>query len=246
MPRAGERQMLPNRVKVDVSAVSRRRVKVTVSAVSRRAVLRLAGCVFVLLLATAPAANAGLVSGLLPGLVSPSDTPTSCNTNASQPFARWGDTSSYVLAPGGAFESGAPGWTLGPGATVVSGNEPYYVHAKKDSHSLFIPSGSYATTPPMCFTYGDWHLRLFAASSSSSLSSLRVQVVVKSLLGVLSVLDGGTVATNSTWQPSPRLGLLLTNVTGLLATNAVSFRFVPNDRASWRIDDVYLDPWKDT
>ncbi len=214
--------------------------------VSRKGALRLAGCVFALLLATAPAANAGLVSGLLPGLVSPSDTPSSCNTTASQPFARWGDTSNYVLAPGGSFESGAPGWTLGPGAAVVSGNEPYYVHAKKDSHSLYIPSGSYATTPPMCFAFGDWHLRFFAASSSSSLSSLRVQVVVKSLLGVLSILDGGTIAMNSTWQPSARLGMLLTNVTGLLATDAVSFRFVPNDRASWRIDDVYLDPWKDT
>jgi hypothetical protein len=233
MPRTGEPQMLPSRVKVDVSTVSLRRLKVNVSAVSRKTALRLAGCVVVLLLATAPAANAGLLSGLLPGLISPSNTPSSCNTNASQPFARWGDTSSYVLAPGGSFEGGAPGWTLGPGAAVVSGNEPYYVNAKKDSHSL-------------CFAFGDWHLRFFAASSSSSLSSLRVQVVVKSLLGVLSILDGGTIAMNSTWQPSPRLAMLLTNVTGLLATNAVSFRFVPNDRASWRIDDVYLDPWKDT
>ena len=222
------------------------RVKVSLSGGSSRLVVRLAGFVVAVLLVSAPAANAGLLSGLLPGLVSPSDTPSSCNTTASQPFLPWGDSSSYVLAPGGSFESGAPGWTLGRGASVVSGNEPYYVHARTDSHSLYIPSGSYATTPPMCFAYGDWHLRFFAASSSSSLSSLRVQVVVKSLLGVLSIFDGGTVAMNSKWQPSPRLALLLTNLTGLLATNAVSFRFVPNDGASWRIDDVYLDPWKDT
>ncbi|HEX6491113.1 MAG TPA: hypothetical protein VF002_07045 [Gaiellaceae bacterium] len=222
------------------------RVKVDFSAIRSRALLRLAGCVLVLLLVSAPAADAGLLSGLLPGLLSPSDTPSSCSTAASQPFAPWGDSSSYVLAPGGDFENGAPGWTLGRGATVVSGNEPYYVHASTDSHSLYIPAGSFATTPPMCFAFGDWHLRFFAASSSASLSSLRVEVVVKSLLGILSVLDGGTVAMNSSWHPSPRLGMLLTNLTGLVSTDAVSFRFVPNDRASWRIDDVYLDPWKDT
>jgi len=38
--------------------------------------------------------------------------------------------------------------------------------------------------------------------------------------------------------------MLLTNITGLLATDSVSFRFVPSDNASLRIDDVYLDPWK--
>jgi hypothetical protein len=84
----------------------------------------------------------------------------------------------------------------------------------------------------------------FAASSSSSLSSLQVRVRVKSLLGVLSVLDGGKISAKSTWQPSARLALLLTNLTGILATDSVSFQFVPSDGASWRTDDVYLDPWK--
>jgi hypothetical protein len=212
---------------------------------SVRSVIRVVGCALVLFVVTVPVASAGLISGLLPGLVSPSDTPSTCDTAASKPFSRWGDYSNYVLVPGGSFENGAKGWTLGRGAAVVSGNEPFYVRSKADSHSLYIPSGSSATTPPMCFAFGDWHLRFFAASSSNSLSSLQVRVRVKSLLGVLSILDGGTIRTNSTWQPSPRLGLLLTNVTGLLATDSVSFQFVPSDGASWRIDDVYLDPWKD-
>jgi hypothetical protein len=100
------------------------------------------------------------------------------------------------------------------------------------------------TTPPMCFAPGDWHMRFFAVSSSRSFSSLQVRVRVKSLLGILSFLDGGKVSTNSSWQPSQRLALWLTNVTGILATDSVSFQFVPSDSASWRIDDVYLDPWK--
>jgi hypothetical protein len=194
---------------------------------------------------TAPLAHAGLVSGLLPGLLSPTDTPTTCDTTSSQAFAKVdGDKSYYVLAPGGSFEGGAPGWTLARGVSVVSGNEPWKVHGASDNHSLYIPSGSSATTPPMCFATGDWHLRFFAASSSNSLSSIQVRVRVKSLLGVLSVLDGGKISANSTWQPSARLGLLLTNLTGILGTDSVSFQFVPSDGASWRIDDVYLDPWK--
>jgi hypothetical protein len=216
------------------------------SVVSLRWVVRGVGCALVLLALSAPAAQAGLISGVLPGLVSPSDTPSTCDTTSSQAFKSVdGDRSNYVLVPGGSFEAGATGWTLGRGATVVSGNEPWKVNGAKDNRSLYIPSGSFATTPPMCFAPGDWHMRFFAASSSSRYSSLQVRVRVKSLLGVLSVLDGGKIAANTAWQPSPRLALLLTNVTGLLSTDSVSFQFVPSDSASWRIDDVYLDPWRD-
>jgi hypothetical protein len=212
---------------------------------SLRLVFRVSVCALALFVFTAPIAHAGLLSGLLPGLVSPADTPTTCDTTSWQAFAKVdGDKSNYVLVPGGSFESGATGWTLGRGAAVVSGNEPWKVHGTSDSRSLYIPSGSSVTTPPMCFATGDWHMRFFAASSSKSLSSLQVRVRVKSLLGVLSILDGGKISTNSTWQPSPRLALLLTNLTGILSTDSVSFQFIPSDSASWRIDDVYLDPWK--
>lgn len=212
----------------------------------RRLVVRVVVGALALFPLAVPAAQAGLISGVLPGLVSPSDTPSTCDTTSSQAFKSVdGDRSNYVLVPGGSFESGATGWKLGRGASVVSGNEPWKVHGANDNRSLYIPSGSYATTPPMCFAPGDWHMRFFAASSSSKYSSLQVRVQVKSLLGVLSILDGGKISTNSTWQPSPRLSLLLTNVTAILATDSISFQFVPSDSASWRIDDVYLDPWKD-
>lgn len=208
-----------------------------------RSLVRLVGVSVALFALTVPVAHASLISGVLPGLVSTSDTPATCNTNASQPFARFGDTSSYVLVPGGSFEAGAPGWQLN-GASVQLGNEPYYVGSSRDKYSLYIPAGGSATTPPMCFKAGDWHMRFFARSTSSSLSSMRVKVRVKSLLGVLSILDGGTVSANGTWSPSPQLALLLTNVTSIVSVDSISFQFLPNDRAGWRLDDVYLDPWK--
>jgi hypothetical protein len=197
---------------------------------------------FVALCALAPAApaNASLLGGVLPGLVSPSDTPATCDTSASQPFARWGDSRHYVLVPGGSFETGATGWNLSGGAKVVSGNEPFYVHSSSDRHSLYMPAGSSATTPPMCFGMGDWTMRYFSVGTGT----VRVKIVVKSLLGVLSVLDGGSVSTGSTWKPSGDVRMLLTNVTGLLATDSISLRFVPANTTGLRMDDVYLDPWK--
>ena len=69
-------------------------------------------------------------------------------------------------------------------------------------------------------------------------------MVVKSLLGVLTVLDGGSVAASGEWQPSPRIGMLLCNVTSLLGTKAVSLRFRAVN-AAFQVDDVYIDPFKD-
>lgn len=186
-------------------------------------------------------AQAGLLTGLLPGLVSPADSPSTCDTNISQPFMPWGDRAYYVLTPGGSFEPGGPSWTLDGGARIVRGNESFYVRSRSDRYSLYMPSGSSVITPPMCFAVGDWKMRFFATGGGK----VRVQVRVKSLLGVLSVLDGGTFTSGSTWRPSPEIGLLVTNLGGVLATDSVSFRLIARDGAV-RIDDVYLDPWKST
>src|SRR5215212_8302246 len=66
------------------------------SVVSLRWVVRGVGCALVLLALSAPAAQAGLISGVLPGLVSPSDTPSICDTASSQAFKSVdGDGSNY-------------------------------------------------------------------------------------------------------------------------------------------------------
>lgn len=185
-------------------------------------------------------AQAGLLSGVLPGVVSPADTPSTCDTNLSQPFKAWGDSAYYVLAPGGSFEPGSPAWKLSGGAKIVAGNESFYVRSKSDRYSLSMPAGSSVTTPPMCFAAGNWKMRFFGMGGGT----VRVQIRVTSLLGVLSVLDGGSMKSGSVWKPSPEIGLLITNVGGILATNSISFRLVAS--GSLRVDDVYLDPWKST
>jgi hypothetical protein len=187
-----------------------------------------------------PAHADSLLSGLLPGVVAPSDTPDVCDDSATQAFQRWEDQNYYVLAPGGAFEPGDPAWKISGPARIVRGNEPFYIHERSDGYSLYLPEGSSATSPAMCFAPGDWHFRLF----TQGVGSVRVKVVVKSVLGVLSTLDGGTVRAGSTWRPSPEVELLVSNICSVLATDSISVRISPTNDSYVRIDDVYLDPWK--
>jgi len=167
-----------------------------------------------------------------------------CDTVSMTVFKPWADTSNYMLTPGGSFEGSTTNWKLTGGAKLVYGNEPYFIHSRSDTGSLSMPAGSSATTPTMCFAAGDWHMRFLSRSSTSS-SSVRVAVTVNSLLGLVSILDGGTVSSNGTWKPSPKVSLLLTNVGGLLTTKAISLRFTATTGTT-QIDDVYLDPFKDT
>lgn len=191
------------------------------------------------------------VMAVLAGFALPSDAgllstgkASYCDPDSSQAFSDWGDKSNYMLMPGGSFEVGAPAWTLSGGARIVYGNDPYYLNSPSDKRSLYLPDGASATTPTMCFAAGDWHLRLMSAGSQRR-NQVHVTVMVSSALGLLSVLDGGTIRSDGSWDPSPQVSLLLSNVGGLLTTRAIAFRFTATDGAS-QIDDVYLDPWKDT
>jgi len=208
------------------------------ASVARNGLKALCGVVIVAALAMTSTAKAGLIA---------TGQPSYCDPAAAQVFAPWSDSSWYASLYNGGFEGGSVGWGLSGGARVVSGNEPFYVESSHDSHSLLLPVGSAATSGTVCFATGDWHLRLFAKNIGSRTGSLHVQVVVPSLLGgLLTVLDGGTISGGGVWAPSPRLELLLCNVTGLLGTKAVAFRFTPvGQDAAFQIDDVYLDPWKD-
>jgi hypothetical protein len=197
--------------------------------------LALVALLAALAITVTPKADAGLI-GTGPA--------SGCDT-ASKVFAPWGDYSNYLLVPGGSFESGSPAWAYSGGAKVVSGNEPFNVRGAGDSKSLYVPSGASALSPTVCFGLGDWHARFFVRNVGSSRGSLKVDVAVKSLLGLVSILDGGSISASGEWAPSARVGLTLTNLCSLLGVRAVSFRFrAVGTGAAFQVDDVYLDPWK--
>jgi hypothetical protein len=162
------------------------------------------------------------------------------------PFLRWLDGGNYVLAPGGTFEGSMAGWTLKGGAKVVSGSETFAAHGPGEKLALSLPSGSSATTPPICVAVLDPTMRYFAANDGGLLSILRVDVIYHAPGGgTLTLPLGVNLLGSKAWAPSLPVIVgadLLGVLTGGQAT--VQFRFSPAGLgAKWRVDDVYVDPF---
>ena len=185
---------------------------------------------------SAPAASAGVLV----------QSATGCDNPAlEQPFLRWIDPASYVLAPDGGVENGADGWSLS-GASVVSGNEGYYVRDASDSKSLSLPSGSSATSPAQCVGLGHPTLRFFAKRTSGNpFGSVKVEVLFEDAGGNAHSLTIGNTGAGSSFAPTVQMAIVA-NLLPLLPNEqtAVAFRFTPQGGANFQIDDVYVDPWK--
>lgn len=199
---------------------------------------KLAACAALTLTAgfAAPTAQAGV-------LVS---TATSCASQSlSKPFAAWGDTNDYTPVPGGDFESGAAGWTLGGGARIVAGNETYRVGGASDAYSLYLPQGAVATSRSICVGLSEPSVRWFQKQSGSLLrltGAMTVSVLTETSTGLVVETPVGTGLLGMSWSPS-LVGVITTNLLPLLPDNktAVAFRF----RAvtgNWNVDDAYVDP----
>jgi hypothetical protein len=162
----------------------------------------------------------------------------------SHPFAPWLDGSNYVLAPGGTFEGSLDGWKLTGGAKVVAGSEPFAVHGAGEKNALSLPSGSSATTPPVCVGVLDPTMRFFAANDGGLLSLMSISILFYPPGGGVITLPLGVNLGGKAWAPS--LPTLVTaNLLGVLngGKATVAFRFTPIGLgAKWRIDDVYVDP----
>jgi hypothetical protein len=157
-----------------------------------------------------------------------------------QPFAQWGDSSSYELVAGGDFEGSLAGWRLAGGAQRVAGSEPYGASGSVGSYSLSLPAGASAQSPYTCVNASYPTFRFFARNGGL-LSTVLVQVVYRTLLGEVA-LPIGAVALSGEWEPTLPM-LTGSVVTGLLSggTAEVALRFTALTGDS-RIDDVFVDP----
>lgn len=180
--------------------------------------------------AGAAAGPAALTTALLGG-----------NCGATQAaFSQWGDSNQYYFTSNGGFESGSSGWTLTGGAQVVSGNEPFHVHSPSDSQSLLIPGGGSATSPAECFGLTTPGIRFFAMSDSGS-ATIHVRVIATGLLGVLSVLDGGTATVGPAWAPTPVFSTLFSQLDVPVGTKSIQIQITASGNV--QIDDLYIDPF---
>lgn len=164
-----------------------------------------------------------------------------CTQRLGQPFAPWLDYANYALVPNGSFER-TSGWTLSGGATTELGNEPFKVNSSTDTRSLSLPSGSSATSPAVCMTLVHPTLRFFATNSGSPVAALRVEAIF-AVRGSRATLPVGVLLADGDWRPTAPLAFVA-NFTALRSAS-VQFRFTPVGAGSgWRIDDVYIDPFK--
>jgi hypothetical protein len=191
----------------------------------------LAAAVVAFLAASAPASAAW------------SPTPDVCVTPYfSQIFLPWNDRALYTKSPGGDFEgSYLPGWNLASGATVVAGNEAFYVGGRGDRASLLLPAGASAVSSPMCIDRTYPSFRLFARNLAMGRGDLQVEVLWHES-GVRRTSRAGLDRQAGTsWTPVRSLRL----PTGALSTGRlepVTFRFTAVGGA-YQIDDLYVDPF---
>jgi hypothetical protein len=163
------------------------------------------------------------------------------NAALQQPFSQWGDTNEYKLVPGGSFDSGASGWTLSHGASIVSGSESYGATGSVGASSINLPAGASVTSPFTCVDAAYPSFRFFGRNNGL-LSTALVSVVYRlPLLGDVAV-PVGPVALSAKWQPSLPM-LTVSVLTGLLngGTTQMAVRFTALTGDS-QIDDVFVDP----
>lgn len=175
-------------------------------------------------------ANAGLISGLLGG---------NCGFVAPY-FAPWGDFELYYFAPNGGFENGSSGWSLSGGAAIVTQqNEPWYL-AGFGSHALQLSQGDSASIS-VCYGLTYPGVRFFAAGVGGD-ATIHVRVYSRGLLGVLSVLDGGTFRAGQGWDPSPKVSTLFSALAAPLGTKSMTLQFTVESGTA-QIDDLFVDPF---
>jgi hypothetical protein len=167
--------------------------------------------------------------------------PTAPTTKAFQAF---GDSSDYALVPGGAFESGAPGWAL-TGAYMANGSESFAVHSPSDSQSLAIAPAGVAVSPAVCVDIDHPTFRFFAKRTSGYWGVLTVKLRWKDDNGNVNETVVGALNGATDWQASPALNLSRTlPIWNGDQTIPVQFVFDPeNYGGAFAIDDVYVDPY---
>jgi hypothetical protein len=160
----------------------------------------------------------------------------------SQVFLPWADPSWYASVPDGGLEAGGTGWTLQGGATIVNGNEPYFVRSASDTRALAVgPSGS-AASAPECIGPGHPTVRFFVRSENAANTALIVTVELTDPAGGSRSVPIGVITPTPAWQPSPVLPVL-TNALALLGPQRAVFRFTSRGAGDWYVDDVYVDPY---
>jgi hypothetical protein len=170
--------------------------------------------------------------------------PYDCSVQAvvSQSFAQWGDYAQYTPAPNAGVENGSAGWTLGAGAKVVDGNEPWKIGGSADAKALELAANSWAVTAPMCIDRTFPHFRFFA-NRLASRGDLKIDVLFYDTKGNIQATKAIAYhAALSGWLPTGMIDIGVFDAKTTVTAAPVAFRFTTTKDSGYRIDDVYVDP----
>jgi hypothetical protein len=165
----------------------------------------------------------------------------------SQVFAPWGDTAEYVPAPQGNVED-ISAWDVDDDVTVLNENAPF----STGSRSLLLTEGGEAVTPAMCISVFHPTIRFFAANTGSPASRLQIEILYEDLDGHVKKLKIARLRGGDQWAPSLVVPIHMNMLAAASANGvtAIALKFKAKDvkskEAGWKIDDLAVDPWKDT
>jgi hypothetical protein len=162
-------------------------------------------------------------------------TSSDCHQDLNRPFAPWGDSALYFLAPNGDFSAATEGWH---GGEVVADSSPL-----SSGDALRLTDGDHATSPGVCVGLDTPTLRFFVRNAGDPGGALDVGVRFEGLLGLTLTLPIAELHGDSAWAPSPSLPIVA-NLLGVLggSSTPVAFTFEAQG-GDWHIDDVYVDPY---
>jgi hypothetical protein len=167
---------------------------------------------------------------------------TACSGATTSPvFSPWGDAALYTPFKGAGFESGASGWSWGGKANIVAGDDATLVGAI-GTHAVDIPGGGLAKSPWLCVDSTMPSMR-FMVRRVSGTGDLTVKGTLAGTGFSAAIVT--TVAGTATWQPSA-IVYFPSVFTTLVANGGLNaqFQFVADAGTVYRIDDVYMDPYK--
>ena len=165
----------------------------------------------------------------------------SCGTRSTfQAFSQWGDKNEYFLLPGGSFESGTSGWSLG-GSSVVTDQAPWKVNGSSHKKALSVPA--YTTVMPanICINSNEEWMRFFY--KDPGVRGAQLLVKIEAWTAALQEnqeikIDSGS----SGWKVSNQIPM--PNKRDSRGEQWITLTITPvSTAATWRLDDIMIDPW---
>jgi hypothetical protein len=176
----------------------------------------------------------------------------------SKIFSIFGDNQYYSEVPNGDFDGSTYGWMLDNAKTegtdsLTRRNAPYLT---QDGKSLKLDRQSYAVSPPICVSERHPSFRFFARKKGRGNGDLSVRLLYTTTGGDMNLVRVGTLDSDAydAWGLSPSLPLW--SALPLQGQETAQIRLVfdygyldngaPESgvRNQWRIDEVYVDPYR--